>query len=91
MRFVFPVLFSVMIALLFVNFYSLSRPALEFDLPKPSRSNPLQVVTATPAPAPDVTPEPKLDAVAATPAPAPDVTPEPALDALPLHRHLRLT
>ena len=34
----------------------------------------------SPAPAPDVTPEPKLDAVAATPAPAPDVTPEPKLD-----------
>ena len=36
----------------------------------------------SPAPAPDVTPEPKLDAVAATPAPAPDVTPEPKLDAV---------
>ena len=82
MRFVFPVLFSVMIALLFIDLYSLSRPALEFDLPKPSRPNPLQVVTATPAPAPNVTPEPKLDAVAATPAPAPDVTPEPKLDAV---------
>ena len=34
----------------------------------------------SPAPAPDVTPEPKLDAVAATPAPAPDVTPKPKLD-----------
>ncbi|MGC2711998.1 MAG: hypothetical protein WA366_01330 [Pseudolabrys sp.] len=37
----------------------------------------------SPAPAPDVTPEPKLDAVAATPAPAPDVTPEPKLGAAP--------
>ena len=53
------------------------------DRPKPSRPNPLQVRSpATPAPAPDVTPEPKLDAVAATPAPAPDVTPEPKLDAV---------
>ena len=34
----------------------------------------------SPAPAPDVTPKPKLDTVAATPAPAPDVTPKPKLD-----------
>jgi hypothetical protein len=83
MRFVFPGLFAVIIALLFYDIYSLSRPLREFDLPKPSRPNPLQVLTPTPAPAPDVTPEPKLDAVAATPAPAPDVTPEPKLDAAP--------
>src|SRR5262245_35428043 len=38
----------------------------------------LDAVAATPVPAPDVTPEPKLDAVTATP--APDVTPEPKLD-----------
>jgi hypothetical protein len=87
MRFVFPVLFSVMIAMIFVSFYARLSPPLqlgtgESDLPKPSRPNPLPVVTATPAPAPDVTPEPKLDAVAATPAPAPDVTPEPALAAV---------
>ena len=73
---------AMIIALLFVDFYSLSRAAREFDLQKYSRPNPLQVVTATPAPAPDVTPEPKLDAVAATPAPALDVTPEPKLDAV---------
>jgi hypothetical protein len=84
MRFVFPVLFSVMIAMIFVSFYARLSPPLqlgtgESDLPKPSRPNPLPVVTATPAPAPDVTPEPALAAVAATPAPAPDVTPEPAL------------
>ena len=82
MRFVFPALFSVMIALLFIDLYSLSRPAFEFDLPKPSHPNPLQVLSAPPAPAPDVTAEPKLDAVAATPAPAPDVTAEPALAAV---------
>ena len=82
MRFVFPALFAMIIALLLVDFYSLSRAAREFDLTKYSRPNPLQVVAATPAPAPDVTPEPKLDAVAATPAPAPDVTPEPTLDAV---------
>ena len=82
MRFVFPVLFSVMIALLFIDLYSLSRPALEFDLPKPSRPNPLQVLTPTQAPAPDVTPEPTLAAVAAPPAPAPNVTPEPTLAAV---------
>ncbi|MGB8090343.1 MAG: hypothetical protein WCF62_06510 [Pseudolabrys sp.] len=46
----------------------------------------LDAVAATPAPTPDVTPEPKLDAVAATPAPAPDVTPEPKLDAAPKAR-----
>jgi hypothetical protein len=87
MRFVFPVLFSVMIAMIFVSFYARLSPPLqlgtsESDLPKPSRPNPLPVVTATPAPAPDVTPEPALAAVAATPAPAPDVTPEPKLDAV---------
>ena len=72
----------MIIALLFVDFYFLSRAAREFDLTKYSRPNRLQVVTAIPAPAPDVTLEPKLDAVAATPAPAPDVTPEPALAAV---------
>ncbi|MFZ0069532.1 MAG: hypothetical protein WAK90_25505, partial [Pseudolabrys sp.] len=82
MRFVFPAFVAVFIALLFHDIYSLSRPLREFDLPKPSRPNALQVLTPTPAPAPDVTPEPKLDAVAATPAPAPDVTPEPKLDAV---------
>ena len=82
MRFVFPALFAMIIALLFVDFYFLSREAREFDLTKYSRPNRLQVVTAIPAPAPDVTPEPKLDAVAATPAPAPDVTLEPKLDAV---------
>ena len=82
MRFVFPALFAMIIALLLFDFYSLSRAAREFDLTKYSRPNPLQVVTRTPAPAPDVTPEPALDAVAATPAPAPDVTPEPELDAV---------
>jgi hypothetical protein len=46
----------------------------------------LDAVAATPAPAPDVTPEPKLAAVAATPAPTPDVTPEPKLDAAPKAR-----
>ena len=88
MRFVFPVLISVMIAMLFVSFYArwpapLSFSTSESDLPKPSRPNPLQVLSAPPAPAPDVTPEPKLDAVAATPAPAPDETPEPKFDAAP--------
>ncbi|HEX3338776.1 MAG TPA: hypothetical protein VHT68_06330 [Pseudolabrys sp.] len=82
MRFVFPAVFAVFIALLFYEVYSLSHSLSEFDLPNPSRPNPLQVLTPTPAPAPDVTPEPKLDAVAATPAPAPDVTPEPKLDAV---------
>ena len=82
MRFVFPALFAMIIALLLVDFYSLSRAAREFDLTKYSRPNPLQVVTATPAPAPDETPEPALAAVAATPAPAPDVTPGPKLDAV---------
>ena len=82
MRFVFPAFVAVFIALLFHDIYSLSRPLREFDLPKPSRPNALQVLTPTPAPAPDVTPEPKLDAVAATPAPAPDVAPEPKLDAV---------
>ena len=60
MRFVFPALFAMVIALLFFDFYSLSRPLREFDLPKSSRPNPLQVLTPIPAPAPDVTPEPKL-------------------------------
>ena len=88
MRFVFPVLFSVMIAVIFVSFYARLPPPLqlgtgESDLPKPSRSNLLPVVTATPAPVADVTPEPALAAVAATPAPAADVTPEPQLDAAP--------
>ena len=82
MRFVFPAFFAVFIALLFYDIYSLSRPLREFDLPKPSRPNALQVLTRKPAPAPDVTPEPALAAIAATPAPAPDVTPEPALDAV---------
>ena len=77
MRFVFPALFAVFIALLFYDIYSLSRPAFEFDLPKPSRPNPLQVLSAPPAPAPDVTPEATLAAAAAIPAPAPNVTPEP--------------
>jgi hypothetical protein len=80
MRFVLPALFAVFIALLFFDFYSLYHPLREFDLPKPSHPNPLQVLT--PAPAPYVAPEPKLDAVAATPAPAPDVAPEPKLDAV---------
>ena len=87
MRFAFPVLLSVMIAMLFVSFYARWPPPLSFstsesDRPKPSLPNPLQVLSAPPAPAPDVTPEPKLDAVAATPAPAPDVAPEPKLDAV---------
>jgi hypothetical protein len=87
MRFVFPVLLSVMIAMLFVSFYArwpapLSFSTSESDLPKPSRPNPLQVLSAPPAPVPDVAPEPKLDAVAATPAPAPDEIPEPKLDAV---------
>ena len=86
MRFVFPVLISVMIAMLFVSFYARLPPQLPFsisesDLPKPSRPNPIQVLSTLPAP--DVTPEPALAAVAATPAPAPDVTPEPALTAAP--------
>jgi hypothetical protein len=80
MRFVFPALFAVIIALLFFDFYSLSRSLREFDLPEPLRPNPLQVLT--PAPAPDVTHGPKLDAVATAPAPSPDVTPEPKLDAI---------
>jgi len=88
MRFVFPVLFSVMIAMLFVSFYARLPPPLPFstsesDLPKPSRPSPLQVLSAPTAPAPDVTPEPALAAIAATPAPAPDVTPESALAAAP--------
>src|SRR5262245_6078772 len=87
MRFVFPVLFSVMIAMIFVSFYAWLSPPLqlgtgESDLPKPSRSNPLLVVTAASAPAPDVTPLPVLVAVAAAPAAAPDVAPEPALAAV---------
>ena len=82
MRFVYPVLFSVMIAMLFVSFYARLPSPLPFstsesDLPKLSRPNPLQVLSAPPAPAPDVTPEPALAAVAATPAPAPDVTLSP--------------
>ena len=86
MRFVFPVLISVMIAMLFVSFYARLPPQLPFsisesDLPKPSRSNPIQVLSTLPAP--DVTPEPALDAVAATPAPAPDDALEPALTAAP--------
>ena len=77
MRFVCPLLFSVMIAVIFVSFYPRLLPPLQLGtsetaLPDPSRPNPLQVVRATPALAPDVTPEPKLDAVAATPALAPD-------------------
>ena len=83
MRFVFLAFVAVFIALLFYDIYSLSRPLREFDLPKPSRPNALQVLTPTPAPAPDVAPEPKLDAVAATPAPASDVAPEPKLGAAP--------
>jgi hypothetical protein len=87
MRFVFPMLFSAMIAMLFVSFYARLPPPLPFstsesDLPKRSGSNPLQVLSAPPAPAPDVTSEPALAAVAATLTPAPDVTPEPALDAV---------
>ena len=39
MRFVFPALFAMIIALLFVDFYFLSRPAREFDLTKYSRPN----------------------------------------------------
>jgi len=50
MRIVFPALVAAMFALLFVGFYSLSRPAREFDLPKASRPNPLQVFTPTSAP-----------------------------------------
>ncbi|MGB8039841.1 MAG: hypothetical protein WCF39_17375, partial [Pseudolabrys sp.] len=85
MRFVFPVLISVMIAMLFVSFYARLPPQLPFsisesDLPKPSRPNPIQVLSTLPAP--DVTPEAAVDAVAATPAPAPDETPEAALDAV---------
>ena len=62
MRFVFPAVFAVFIALLFYEVYSLSHSLSEFDLPNPSRPNPLQVLTPTPAPAPDVAPEPKLGA-----------------------------
>jgi len=75
-----------MIAMLFVSFYTRLPPppfsTSKSDLPKPSRPNPLQVLSAPPAPVPDVAPEPKLDAVAATPAPAPDEIPEPKLDAV---------
>jgi len=65
MRFVFPVLFSVMIAMLFVSFYARLPPPLPFstsesDLPKPSRPNPLQVLSAPPAPTPDMTSPPVL-------------------------------
>ena len=83
MRFVFPAVFAVFIALLFYEVYSLSHSLSEFDLPNPARPNPLHVLTPTPAPAPDVAPEPKLDAVAATLAPAPDVAAEPKLGAAP--------
>ena len=42
MRFVFPAVFAVFIALLFYEVYSLSHSLSEFDLPNPSRPNPLQ-------------------------------------------------
>ena len=46
MQFVFPVLFSVMIAMLFVDFYSLSRSARSNSICRNPRSpNPLQVLT----------------------------------------------
>ena len=45
MRFVFPAVFAVFIALLFYEVYSLSRPLSEFDSAKPSRPNALQVLT----------------------------------------------
>jgi hypothetical protein len=66
MRFVFPVLFSVMIALLFVSFYARWPSPLPFSTSESDLPNPLQVLSAPPAPAPDVTPEPALAAVAAT-------------------------
>ena len=55
MRFVFPVLISVMIAMLFVSFYARLPPQLPFsisesDLPKPSRPNPIQVLSTLPRP-----------------------------------------
>jgi len=59
MRFVFPLVFSVMIAMLFVSFSVTATAAAARDVtPEPK----LAAVAATPAPAPDVTPEPKLDA-----------------------------
>ena len=57
MRIVFPALVAAMFALLFVGFYSLSRPAREFDLPKASR--PLQVFTPTSAPTLDMSSAPE--------------------------------
>ena len=89
MRSVFPVVFSVMIAMLFVSFSVTATAAAALDgTPEPK----LAAVAATPAPAPDVTPEPKLDAAPKAQL-APEVLPKvkpaagpaipPASDTLP--------
>ena len=49
MRFVFPAVFTVFIALLFYDVYSLSRPLREFDLPNPSRHAETKMVFAVAA------------------------------------------
>ena len=59
MRFVFPVVFSVMIAMLFVSFSVTATAAAALDVTPETK---LAAVAAIPGPAPDVTPEPKLDA-----------------------------
>ena len=74
MRFVFPVVFSVMIAMLFVSFSVTATAAAALDVtPEPK----LAAVAAIPGPAPDVTPEPKLDAAPKAQL-APEVLPKPA-------------
>jgi len=95
MRFVFPVVGSVIIALLFVNFYPPLRSPLRFstiesDWPKVSHPNRLQILTPSPGPTPEITSPPVLapavqtqlavEAEAATEIP---VKVEPAAEAAP--------
>src|SRR5262245_9858290 len=65
MRFVFPVVGSVIIALLFVNFYPPLRSPLRFstiksDWLKVSYPNRLQALTPTPGPTPEMASPPVL-------------------------------
>src|SRR5262245_1219444 len=65
MRFVLPAVGSVIIALLFVNFYPPLRSPLRFstiesDWPRVSGPNRLQDLTATPGPMPEITSPPVL-------------------------------
>src|SRR5262245_39475545 len=93
MRFVFPAVGLVFIALLFANFYPPLRSPFrvstsESGLPQPSRPTPLQILTATPAPTQDMTSPPVLaPEVETKPTVETRTTPEAKIESAAASRH----